>query len=136
MDGEENVGLCCGSSNYWAVNSRAGQKNIDATIDFMCWLITSDEGKRMMSDSFGVTPFKGHTDPDNVFFKAASGYEDDTHYNVAWVFGLIPNSVQWNAGLTSALINYSCGGGSWTDVEKAFSGSWKYHYRLENNIID
>ena len=136
MNGEENAGLCCGSANFWSVNSHAGQKDIDATIDFICWLLTSDEGKQMMSDSFGVTPFKGHIDPDNVFFKAASAYETDMHYNVTWVFGLIPNSVQWYAGLTSALVNYSCGNGSWTDVENAFVGSWKYHYRLENNIID
>ncbi len=98
-DGEEKAGLCCGTENYWAVNSRAGQKNIDATIDFLCWVVSSDEGRKMMADSFGETPFKEHIESDNVFFKAASGYEDKGCYTVTWQFRHTPNTDAWRAGI-------------------------------------
>ncbi|MBR5090447.1 MAG: ABC transporter substrate-binding protein [Ruminiclostridium sp.] len=136
MEGEENAGLCVGTENYWAVNSQAGQKNIDATIDFMCWLVSSDEGRQMMSEQFGVTPFKGHTEPENVFFGAAKQYEDEKRYDITWEFGSTPNSTQWRAGVVSALTKYSCGGGDWSDVERAFAEGWSYQYRIENCIFD
>lgn len=44
--GEESQGLCTGSENYWCVNRKAPQQNIDATLAFLEWVITSDEGRR------------------------------------------------------------------------------------------
>lgn len=135
-EGEEKAGLCCGTENYWAVNSRAGQKNIDATIDFLCWVVSSDEGRQMMADSFGETPFKEHIESDNVFFKAASEYEEKGCYTVTWQFRHTPNTDAWRAGIKSALTDYSCAGGSWDNVERAFIDGWAYQYKLEHCIFD
>ena len=33
-DGEENQGLCTGSENYWCVNAKASEEDIQATLDF------------------------------------------------------------------------------------------------------
>ena len=41
---DENEGLCVGTENYWAVNAKASQEDIDATLEFLNWVITSDEG--------------------------------------------------------------------------------------------
>ena len=33
VDGEENQGLCTGSENYWCVNNKASEEDIQATLD-------------------------------------------------------------------------------------------------------
>lgn len=39
---EENQGLCTGTENYWVVNNEASEEDIQATLDFMNWCVTSD----------------------------------------------------------------------------------------------
>ena len=59
VDGEEDQGLCTGSENYWCVNKKADEKDIQATLDFLSWVITSDEGRESISQEMGfTTPFK------------------------------------------------------------------------------
>ena len=38
VDGEEKAGLCSGTENCWAVNSKASEKDRQATLDFINWL--------------------------------------------------------------------------------------------------
>ena len=47
VDGEEDQGLCTGSENYWCVNKKADEKDIQATLDFLSWVITSDEEENL-----------------------------------------------------------------------------------------
>ena len=57
-DGEANQGLCTGSENYWCVNKNASPEDIQATLDFINWCVTSDEGTTAMAESLGfVIPF-------------------------------------------------------------------------------
>ena len=65
---EANQGLCTGTENYWCVNSAADEKDIQATLDFMNWCVSSDKGTTAMADDMGfVIPFKDAKDTDNVF---------------------------------------------------------------------
>ena len=58
VEGEENQGLCTGSENYWCVNSQADEEDIQATLDFLTWVITSETGKNALTQEMGfVTPF-------------------------------------------------------------------------------
>ena len=41
--GEEEQGLCTGSENYWCVNKNASEEDIQATLDFLQWVVESDE---------------------------------------------------------------------------------------------
>ena len=67
---EANQGLCTGTENYWCVNSAADEKDIQATLDFMNWCVSSDKGTTAMADDMGfVIPFKDAKDTDNVFVK-------------------------------------------------------------------
>ena len=136
VDGEENAGLCSGTENYWAVNSRTDQKNIDATLDFLEWVVTSDSGKKMMAEQFGNTPFKGHLPCENGFLNDAERMADAGRYNVAWRSVFTPNTESWRSGVTSALMEYSAGIGDWEAVETAFVNGWKYQYKLEHRILD
>ncbi len=56
---EANQGLCTGTENYWCVNSEAPEEDIQATLDFMNWCVTSEEGTKAMANDMGfVIPFK------------------------------------------------------------------------------
>ena len=39
-EGEENQGLCTGSENYWCVNYKAPEEDIQATLDFLNWVVS------------------------------------------------------------------------------------------------
>ena len=132
VDGEENAGLCSGTENCWAVNSQASEADIQATLDFMEWVVTSDEGTTMMAEQFGPCPFKEAKDPDNVFFVQAEKYLEEGKYTVTWAFNYTPNVDEWRAGVVDALTQYSAGTGEWSAVQSAFTDGWATQYQAEN----
>ncbi len=67
---DENQGLATGTENYWCVNKNASEEDIQATLDFMNWCVTSETGTKSMSEDMGFTiPFKTAVAPTNVFVK-------------------------------------------------------------------
>ena len=130
--GEEKAGLCAGTENCWAVNAKASQADIDATLAFMKWVVTSEEGTTMMAEQFGPIPFKSAKTPANKFFAAANDYTAAGNYVVTWAFNWTPNVDDWRAGVVSALAAYSAGTGSWDDVVTAFVAGWAYQYSVQN----
>ena len=132
VDGEANAALCCGTENCWAVNAKAPQEDIDATLAFMKWVVTSDEGTTMMAEQFGPIPFKAAKEPANVFFANANALIADGKYTVTWAFNHTPNVDDWRAGVVSALTAYSAGNGDWAAVETAFVDGWAAQYALQN----
>lgn len=131
VDGEEESGLCNGTENCWAVNSQASEADIQATLDFLKWVVTSDEGTSMMAEQFGAVPFKQAKEATNVFCEAANQCLADGKYNVTWAFNYTPNVDQWRAGVKSALLQYSANGGDWADVEKAYVDGWAAQYKAQ-----
>ena len=132
VEGESDAGLCCGTENCWAVNSQAKEEDIQATLDFMKWVVTSDEGTQMMADQFGPIPFKNAKTPANVFFAAANDYTAAGKYVVSWAFNHTPSVDDWRAGVVSALQDYTCNGGEWDAVKTAFVDGWAYQYEMQN----
>ncbi len=130
-EGEENAGLCSGTENCWAVNKNASEADINATIDFMTWLVTSEKGTKMMSEQFGEIPYKNAAPNGNVFFQDSAKYIDEGKYVVDWAFNYTPNVNDWRAGLVAALNQYDAGG-SWDNVETAFVEGWATQYKLAN----
>ena len=128
VEGEEKAGLACGTENCWAVNSQASEADIKATLDFLTWVVTSDEGTTMMADEFGPIPFKNAKASANVFFNDANKYIADGNYVVTWAFNYTPNVDEWRAGVVAALTQYSAGTGSWDDVVSAFVDGWATQY--------
>ncbi len=135
VEGEENQGLCTGSENYWCINKNASEKDINATLKFLDWVITSDEGKTALSEDMGfVTPFKTFTDEyiaDNPLLKAANEYIEQGKKPVAWTFTTMP-SEQWKDAVGSALLEYAQGTGEWSAVEEAFVSGWATEYQAAN----
>ena len=132
VEGEENSALCCGTENCWAVNAKAPEEDIQATLDFMYWVVTSDEGTQMMAEQFGPCPFKNAKASENVFFTNANDLIADGKYVVTWAFNYTPNVDTWRAGVVSAMTAYSAGNGSWDDVVTAFVAGWEAQYKLQN----
>ena len=121
--GEENIGLCCGTENCWAVNAQAPMADIQATLDFMHWMVTDPEGTKVLAEQFGQIPFEDAPDVDNVFLRDAETYLQNGNETVDWVFTYTPNVARWRAALNSALTRYSSGG-DWSAVETAFVDGW------------
>ena len=130
VEGEDKAGLCCGTENCWAVNSQASEENIQATLDFMNWVVTSDAGTQMMAEQFGPIPFKAAKQSENVFFNDANTYIANGNYTVTWAFNYTPNVDTWRAGVVAALTQYSAGG-SWDDVKTAFVDGWATQYAAQ-----
>ena len=130
--GEEKAGLCCGTENCWAVNKNAKEEDIQATLDFMKWVVTSDEGTTMLAEQFGPCPFKNAKTPANVFFADANAYTAAGKYIVTWAFNWTPAVDDWRAGVVDALTQYTVNGGSWDNVKTAFVDGWATQYAKEN----
>ena len=130
VEGEENAAVCAGTENCWAVNSQAAPEDIQATLDFIYWVVTSDEGTTMMAEQFGPIPFKNAKASQNVFFNDANEQLAAGKYVVTWAFNYTPNVDTWRAGVVAALTQYSAGG-AWDDVVTAFVAGWATQYAAQ-----
>ena len=131
-EGEENQGLCTGTENYWCVNKEADQADIDATLDFMYWCVSSDEGTKAMANDMGfVIPFKNAQESPNLFVKVDNALTAEGKTPVAWCFSTMP-SEEWKNGVGSALTAYAAGTGDWNGVVTAFVDGWAKEYKLAN----
>ena len=133
VEGEEKAGLCCGTENCWAVNKYASEEDIKATLDFMKWVVTSEEGTTMMAKEFGPIPFKSAKTPENVFFAQANDYTANGNYVVTWAFNYTPAVDEWRAGVVDALTQYTSGNADWSVVKTAFVDGWAAQYAKENS---
>lgn len=134
VDGEEEQGLCTGSENYWCVNKNASEEDIQATLDFMKWVVESDEGRDMLANQMGfVTPFTTFEDylPSNPLVQANDEYTQAGKIPVSWNFTTMP-SENWKNNVGSALLEYAQGTGEWNAVETAFVDGWATEYAAAN----
>lgn len=132
---DKNQGLCSGTENYWAINKQANQKDIDDTIDFLNWVVTSEEGLNTLAIDMGyVAPFKKALKTDNILYK----YIDDSiaanKTNINWLFTYTPNIEQWRNGVVDSLASYSAGQNktNWQKVEDAIIKGWEEQYRISH----
>lgn len=131
---DENEGLCVGTENHWAINSQASQEDIDASLAFLNWVITSDEGRDAINNTMGLSApfdtFTGDYAPTNPFGAKASEYTNDGKTSVAWSFNATPNVDDWRADFVSALTAYTKGDGDWDAVKTAFVDGWANQWKL------
>ena len=127
---EANQGLCTGTENYWCVNKNASAEDIQATLDFMYWCVTSDIGlDYMCSGDEGkmgfVIPFKGNLESTNALVNIANDYVAQGTTSIKWCFPTMP-SEEWKNVLGSALTNYAADqtDANWETVRAAFVDNW------------
>jgi raffinose/stachyose/melibiose transport system substrate-binding protein len=131
---EANQGLCTGTENYWCVNKEADEADIQATLDFLYWCVTSDEGTKCMAEDMGfVIPFKAAQESTNVFVRQDAAYTEEGKTPVSWNFTTMP-SEEWKDGVGSALTAYAAdqSDANWDAVVSAFVDGWATEYELAN----
>ena len=103
-------------------------------LDFMKWVVESDEGRDMLANEMGfVTPFTTFSDylPDNPLVKANAEYTKAGKTPVSWNFTTMP-SENWKNNVGGALLNYAQGTGTWDSVQTAFVDGWAEEYAAAN----
>lgn len=127
---EKNQGLCTGTENYWCVNKNASADDIQATLDFMYWLVSSEEGTTAMASDCGfVIPFKNAATSNNLFVKNDTEYTNNGKTPVSWNFTTMPSEA-WKDGVGAALTAYAAdqSDDNWKAVVSAFVDGWKTEY--------
>ncbi len=128
---DADEGLCMGTENYWCVNSQASADDIQATLDFMNWCVTSEKGVEAMTsgDKMGMNiPFKSNPESTNMLFKLAN---ENTGTPVSWNFTTMP-SEEWKNQLGQALTVYAASqtDANWELVKQAFVDNWAMEKQL------
>ena len=127
VEGEQDQGVCTGTENYWCVNAKASEEDIQATLDFINWCVTSETGVEAMCKDMGfVIPFKSNLESENVLVNEANKYLEEGKTPVTWVFSTMP-SEEWKNGVGSALTAYAADqtDANWEKVVSAFVDGWK-----------
>lgn len=131
---DANEGLALGTENHWAVNSQAPQEDIDATLAFLEWVITSDEGRDAITNEMGLSApfdtFTGEYASNNKLAACANDYAAAGKTSVAWSFNATPNVDDWRAGVVAGLVEYTCNGGNFSAVEDAFVSGWATQWQI------
>ena len=131
---EANQGLCTGSENFWCVNSQASQADIDATLAFLNWCVTSETGLNGMCKEMGfVIPFAKALEADNTFGQEDNAMLAAGKTPVGWNFPTMP-SEEWKNGVGTALTMYAADqtDDNWAAVVTAFVDGWASEYALAN----
>ena len=124
VEGEENQGLCTGTENFLCVNKNASESDIQATLDFLYWLVTSETGTTTLADTMGFDiPFKAAKESTNYFKKVAAESVAAGKTPVTWNFTTMPSET-WKNGVGAALTDYAQGTGEWDAVVTAFVDGW------------
>ena len=134
VEGEEEAGLCSGTENCWAVNSKVSEANQKASLDFLYWLVTDETAAQKMVDTLGAIPFKAAPEPTNVFLADGIEMQDAGKYTVAWSFNYTPNVDAWRATVVTALTAYAADptDANWEQVVTAFVDGWAIEYNTVN----
>ena len=123
---EANQGLCTGTENYWCVNKNASEADIEATLAFINWCVTSEKGTKAMAEDMGfVIPFKNAIEASNLFVKIDNELTAAGKTPVSWNFTTMP-SEEWKNNVGTALTAYAADqtDANWEAVEKAFVEGW------------
>lgn len=127
VQGEENQGLCIGTENYFAINSKVSKEKQDASVKFLEWLYSSDKGKDYVTNKLGfIAPFNTFKDserPTDPLAKEVARYMTNGTKTVAWTFAAFP-SEDFKNQFGDALLQYAQGKMTWDQVVKTVKDAW------------
>ena len=132
---DERQGLCSGTENYWAVNKEANSKDIEETIKFLEWVVTSEAGLKALAVDMGyVAPFKKAIKTDNILYDYIDKANESGKTNINWLFTYTPNTEAWRNKVVDSLALYSANptNDSWKKVRSSIVDGWAEQYRLSH----
>lgn len=124
MPGEEKQGLNETVSYFWCVNKYASGDDIEATLQFLHWLVTSEAGIRIMTEDMGFQiPYKKAEVPDDPFLKTLHEEKKQELMPISQYYKS-GKYISWINSLKNAIKDYADHSGNWKAVEEAFIGLW------------
>jgi len=136
VNGEESQGLCIGTENYFAVNSKVSKEKQEMSVAFLEWLFSSDTGKAYVTNNLGfIAPFTTFNDdekPADPLAKEVLGWMEKDVTSVPWTFAAFP-SENFKNDFGDALLEYAQGQKNWDDVTTVVKDSWKTEAAAKTN---
>lgn len=135
-DGEDAYGIPVGTEAFMAINSQASEADQQATIDFVNWLFSSDEGRAFVVNDLGFnapfTTFSEDEVPNDPLAKQVAAYTaDESLSTIPWVFTAYP-SQKFKDDFGGALAQYASGNMEWDQVVSTFVDGWASEKSLAN----
>ncbi len=129
FENEENQGLCIGTENFFAINSKASDEQKKATEDFIYWLFSSEKGKSfVINDLELIAPFDTFSEnevPDDPLAQEVIKWMNKENIEtIPWNFTVFPSQT-FKTDFGSALLQYAQGTKTWEDVKTTFVNRWK-----------
>lgn len=129
LPNEENQGLCIGTENFFAINSKAGAEERKATEDFIYWLFSSKTGKDFVVNKLNlIAPFDTFNDDekpnDPLAAEVIKWMNKADVTTIPWNFTVFPSQTFKN-DFGAALLQYAQGTKEWDDVKKLFVERWE-----------
>jgi raffinose/stachyose/melibiose transport system substrate-binding protein len=128
VSGEKNQGLCIGTENYFAVNSKASAAQQKASLEFLYWLFSSEKGKKYVTQQLGfIAPFDtfgtGEGPDDPLATEISAWMNKDGVTSVPWVFTVFPSQA-FKDDFGGQLLRYAQGQSDWSALVQQVVKSW------------
>ncbi len=126
---ENNQGICIGTENFFAINSKASQEEQKAAQDFIYWLFSSETGKAfVVNDLELIAPFdtfdEDDVPEDPLAQEVMKWMNKENIENIPWNFTVFP-SLTFKTDFGSALLQYAQGTKKWDETKTLFVNRWK-----------
>lgn len=134
IQGEEKQGICIGTENFLAINSKATAEEQRAAQDFIWWLYSSEKGKKAVTNELGfIAPFDTFSEnerpTDPLAKEVANWMNRDGVTNIPWDFTIFPSQTFKN-DFGAVLLQYAQGTKTWADVKKTVVDKWQVESRV------
>lgn len=128
-EGEEKQGLCIGTENFICINSKASADEQQAAADFIYWLYSSEEGKKMVTNDLGfIAPFDTFSEnekpTDPLAKEVLSWMEKDGVTTIPWNFTIFPSQT-FKDDFGSDLLQYSQGKIDFKELKNRVVKNWE-----------
>lgn len=131
--GEESQGLCIGTENFYAINSKAPEQEQKAAADFIYWLYSSKTGKDYVTNKLGfIAPFDTFSDderPSDPLAKEVLRWMNkENTETIPWYFTLFPSQT-FKDNFGASLLKYAQGTKDWDAVKRDMVADWEKESR-------
>lgn len=128
VEGEEEQGLCIGTENYFAINSKVSKELQNESLKFLEWLFSSEKGKTYVTNDLKfMAPFSTFEDdekPTDPLAKEVLRWMEEDVTSVPWTFAAFP-SEDFKNSFGADLLSYAQGQLDWNDVATNMIATWK-----------
>lgn len=120
--GDSTQGLSSVTQQFWCVNAKADEADVQATLEFLHWCVTSEDALQVLHGQLGnQMPYQA-VEPTG-FAALERTMADDGRVTLPWCMDTAPAG-DWSSQVDSAMSGYLQGTADWTAVTDAFLVGW------------